>query len=74
MSFLTVLPLALVMIAGPQTISAILLASGHDTRRNSLAFLAGAALAITAGTMVAHWATSLLERAAGPSGQGTSRP
>jgi threonine/homoserine/homoserine lactone efflux protein len=70
-SFLTVLPLAFVMIAGPQIISAILLATGHDARRNSLAFLAGAALAITAGTMLAYWITSQLERAAGPSGQGT---
>jgi threonine/homoserine/homoserine lactone efflux protein len=70
-SFLTVLPLAFVMIAGPQIITAILLATGRDARRNSLAFLAGAALAITAGTMVAYWVTSLLERAASPSGQGT---
>jgi threonine/homoserine/homoserine lactone efflux protein len=70
-SLLTVLPLAFVMIAGPQIISAILLATGHDARRNSLAFLAGAALAITTGTMVAYWVTSQLERAAGPSGQGT---
>jgi threonine/homoserine/homoserine lactone efflux protein len=70
-SFLTVLPLAFVMVAGPQLITAILLATGDDARRNSLAFLAGAALAITVGTMVAYWVTSLLERAAGPSGQGT---
>jgi Sap, sulfolipid-1-addressing protein len=70
MSFLTVLPLALVMIAGPQIIAATLLATGHDARRNSLAFLGGAALAVTAGTMVAYWVTGLLERAAGPSGQG----
>jgi small neutral amino acid transporter SnatA (MarC family) len=73
-SFLTVLPLALVMIAGPQIIAAILLATGHDARRNSLAFLTGAALAITAGTMAAYWVTSQLERAAGPSGQARSRP
>ena len=51
MSFLTVLPLAFVMIAGPQIISATLLATGPDARRNSLALLAGAALAITARTM-----------------------
>jgi Sap, sulfolipid-1-addressing protein len=70
-SVLTVLPLAFVMIAGPQIITATLLATGHDARRNSLAFLAGAALAITAGTMAAYWVTGLLERAASPSGQGT---
>jgi cytochrome c biogenesis protein CcdA len=73
MSFLTVLPLAFVMIAGPQIITATLLATGHDARRTSLAFLAGAALAVTAGTMVAYWVTSLLERAAGPSSQGTAK-
>jgi small neutral amino acid transporter SnatA (MarC family) len=72
-SLLTVLPLALVMIAGPQ-ITAILLATGHDARRNSLAFLAGAALAITAGTMVAHWVTGLLERAPARAGRARSRP
>jgi hypothetical protein len=33
-SFLTVLPLAFVMIAGSQIIAAILLATGHDARRN----------------------------------------
>jgi small neutral amino acid transporter SnatA (MarC family) len=49
-SVLTVLPLAFVMIAGPQIITAVLLATGRDPRRNSLAFLTGAALAITAGT------------------------
>jgi large-conductance mechanosensitive channel len=70
-NFLTVLPLAFVMIAGPQIISAILLATGHDARRNSLAFLAGAAVAVTAGTMLAYWVTGLLERAARPSGEGT---
>ena len=36
-----------------------------------LAFLAGAALAVTAGTMVAYWVTDLLERAASPGGEGT---
>jgi threonine/homoserine/homoserine lactone efflux protein len=59
------------MIAGPQIITAILLATGHNARRSSLAFLAGAALAVTVGTMIAYWITSLLERAACPSGQGT---
>jgi small neutral amino acid transporter SnatA (MarC family) len=62
------------MIAGPQLISAILLATGHDARRNSLAFLAGAALAVTAGTMAAYWVTDLLERAASPGGEARSRP
>jgi small neutral amino acid transporter SnatA (MarC family) len=53
-NLLAILPLAIVMIAGPQIISAILIATSQDARRNSLAFLAGVALAITAGTMVAY--------------------
>ena len=50
---LAILPLAIVMVAGPQIISAILLATSRDARRNSLAFVAGVALAITLGTLVA---------------------
>jgi hypothetical protein len=47
-NLLAILPLAIVMIAGPQIISATLIATSQDARRNSLAFLAGVALAITA--------------------------
>jgi NADH:ubiquinone oxidoreductase subunit 5 (subunit L)/multisubunit Na+/H+ antiporter MnhA subunit len=46
MNLLTVLPLAVVMIAGPQIISAIFLASSRDAKRSSLAFLIGAGLAV----------------------------
>ncbi|MDW3846926.1 GAP family protein [Micromonospora sp. BRA006-A] len=49
MSLLTVLPLAFVMVAGPQLISAVFLAASRDPRRSSVAYLAGAAL----GTLVA---------------------
>ena len=48
MNFLTILPLAFVMIAGPQILSAIFLATGADWRRTSLAYVVGAALSITA--------------------------
>jgi small neutral amino acid transporter SnatA (MarC family) len=41
------LPLAFVMIAGPQILSAIFLATSEDWRRNSAAFVAGAAVSIT---------------------------
>ncbi|MFH5797238.1 GAP family protein [Haladaptatus sp. CMAA 1911] len=47
MSFLQVLPLAFVMIAGPQILSAIFLATSENWRRNSAAFVFGAALSIT---------------------------
>ena len=41
------LPLAFVMIAGPQILSAIFLATSEGWRRNSLAFITGAALSVT---------------------------
>lgn len=53
MDFLTVLPLAFVMNAGPQIVSAIFLATSQDARRNSVAFLIGVAVAAMAGTTLA---------------------
>jgi small neutral amino acid transporter SnatA (MarC family) len=70
-NLLAILPLAIVMIAGPQIISATLIATSQDARRNSLAFLAGVAVAITVGTMVVYWAASLAESSTGPARQGT---
>ncbi|MCI4065076.1 GAP family protein [Micromonospora sp. R77] len=49
MNLLTVLPLAFVMVAGPQVVSAIFLAASRDPRRSSVTYLVGAAL----GTLVA---------------------
>lgn len=45
--FLKVLPLALVMICGPQIITAVFLAMSENWKKNSAAFLAGALLAVT---------------------------
>jgi hypothetical protein len=47
MNFLTLLPMAFVMIAGPQILSAVFLATSDDWRRNSAAYIFGAALSIT---------------------------
>ena len=47
MNFAKILPMAIVMIAGPQILSAIFLATGEGWRRNSLAYVSGAALSIT---------------------------
>jgi hypothetical protein len=55
----------------PQLISAVMLATGQDARRNSLAFLAGAALAVTVGTLVAYGLFRLVEIAARPTSKGT---
>jgi cytochrome c biogenesis protein CcdA len=41
------LPMAFVMIAGPQILSAIFLATTEDWRRNSIAYVAGAFLSVT---------------------------
>ena len=48
-----VLPMAFVMIAGPQILSAIFLATSEKWRRNSAAYLVGAALSITAIVTIA---------------------
>ena len=46
--------MSVVMIAGPQILSAVFLATTEDWRRNSFAFIAGAALAITAVVSAAY--------------------
>jgi len=47
MSLIEVLPLAVVMVAGPQIISTVVLATSHSWRKNSAAFLLGSLLSIT---------------------------
>jgi cytochrome c biogenesis protein CcdA len=49
---LTVIPMALVMSAGPQIVTSIFLATSRHPRRNSLAFLLGIAVAVTIGVTV----------------------
>ncbi|EMA46676.1 GAP family protein [Halococcus saccharolyticus] len=55
MSFLTLLPLAVVMIAGPQLLSAIFLATSEDWRQNSASFVFGATLSIALVVTVAYF-------------------
>jgi hypothetical protein len=58
MHFLQILPLAFVMIAGPQIITSFFLATGERVAANSLAYIAGAAIAVigwvSAAFLVAH--------------------
>jgi threonine/homoserine/homoserine lactone efflux protein len=54
-ALLTILPLAFVMIAGPQIISATLLATSEEPRRNSLGFIAGVFVATTIGVTVLYF-------------------
>ncbi|WP_458189108.1 GAP family protein [Haladaptatus sp. NG-WS-4] len=54
MSFLTILPLAIVMVAGPQLLSAIFLATSENWRRNSAAYVFGAFLSISLVVTIAY--------------------
>jgi hypothetical protein len=56
--FLKVLPMAVVMVAGPQIVSAILLATSAQARRDSVAFVGGATLATTIGVTAAYLLSS----------------
>lgn len=55
MSFLTILPLAFVMVAGPQILSAFFLATSENWRQNSALFIFGAALSISFLVSIAYF-------------------
>jgi Sap, sulfolipid-1-addressing protein len=48
MDFLKILPMAFVMIAGPQILSAVFLATSEKWKQNSAAYVLGAAISISA--------------------------
>jgi len=54
MSLVQVLPLAIVMIAGPQILSLIFLATSEQWRANSTAYVFGASLSITLVVVLAY--------------------
>jgi Sap, sulfolipid-1-addressing protein len=56
MSFLTLLPLSFVMIAGAQIVSSVFLATSENWGRNSGAYVLGAALSITLMVTIAFFA------------------
>jgi hypothetical protein len=60
MDLAAVLPLAFVMVAGPQIISAFFFATSDDWKRESAAYVAGAALSITAMVTVGYLLASRL--------------
>ena len=62
---LPVLPLIVVMVAGPQIVSSIFLATSRHWARNSAAFIGGAAVAISLVTTFAYVITRLAGAAAG---------
>jgi hypothetical protein len=59
-NLLKVLPLAVVMVAGPQIITAIMLATSEKALRNSYAYVGGAILASTAATAVFYYTADAL--------------
>ncbi|MGC4781781.1 GAP family protein [Micromonospora zamorensis] len=60
MSFLTVLPLAVVMVAGTKVVVAVFLASSDRPRAASLGFLFGGGLVVAAGVTVSWLVTRLV--------------
>lgn len=70
--FMTVLPMAFVMVAGPQIVSAVFIATSKDWFRNSLIFLLGAALASVMGTGVAYFGYTYFTQGAGGRGSAKS--
>ncbi|WP_239088185.1 GAP family protein [Planosporangium mesophilum] len=73
MSLLTLLPMAVVMVAGPQLVSALLLATGKNPKPASSAFLSGVALAVVIGLSVAYWLARLVIDSASGGGGGARR-
>ncbi len=67
MTFAKLLPMAFVMIAGPQILSAIFLATTEQWRRNSFAYVAGASLSITAIVTLAYLLIHTARKDSGPS-------
>jgi Sap, sulfolipid-1-addressing protein len=63
-----VLPMAFVMVAGPQIVTAILLATGMRPRRDSAFFLLGAGVATFIGVTGSYFLTGLVKRGGAPLG------
>ncbi|MGC4810199.1 GAP family protein [Micromonospora sp. DT228] len=73
MNFLTILPLAVVMVAGTQLVVSVFLASSDRPRAASLGFLAGAGLVVTAGVtlswLLTRWVGGLAADASAAAGK-----
>jgi small neutral amino acid transporter SnatA (MarC family) len=58
---LKVLPLAVVMVAGPQMITAIMLTTSTRPRQNSSVFVGGAVLATAVATSIFYFVANVLK-------------
>jgi hypothetical protein len=72
MSLAEILPLAFVMIAGPQIISSFFLATSDNWAKTSLAYVAGAALSVTTVVTIAYFVGRGARSAAGSEHSGTA--
>jgi hypothetical protein len=71
MSFAQILPLAFVMIAGPQIISSFFFATSRRWAANSLSYIGGAAISVTTVTTIAYFVAKGA-KSAGGGGSGTN--
>jgi hypothetical protein len=71
-SFTTILPMAFVMIAGPQIISSVFLATSEGWARNSLAYVGGAAISVTGFVTAAYLIVKGVKSSASSSSQGST--
>ena len=72
MTVAAVLPLAFVMIAGPQIISSFFLATSSDAVRSSISYVAGAAVSVTTVVTVAYAVAKGTSGDGGSSSHGTA--
>jgi Sap-like sulfolipid-1-addressing protein len=70
-SFVEILPLAFVMIAGPQIVSSFFFATSEKWAEDSLAYLAGAAISITTVVTIAYFVARGAKSSAGSQHSGT---
>lgn len=70
MTFLTLLPMAVVMVAGTQLVAAVFFASSDRPRAASLGYLAGAAIVVGGGTTLSWLAVHLFKISFGGGGRG----
>lgn len=71
-SSLPILPLAVVMVAGPQIISAFILATGMGARRNSVGYITGVVLATVLATSIFYLLADAFGASDSPRGGGSN--
>jgi hypothetical protein len=59
-TFLKILPLAFVMVAGPQIVSSVVFATSEHAKANSIAYVTGATISVAAGTALAYFVADLI--------------